>query len=189
MNPGCCIVFQLLNYTLLGLVRPVTSFSVCPKRSEVGCQVSGGAVVLQRRWVSTRGSWALLQTGVPEGGALRLGSQWLPLNTPALVQLFPFTSCSELRTHSRSLLVWGPKCFANRRWVVCACMLSLVGFIGCSYSRLLMSRNGPYLVKEISWVASGDAGWLCQAARTPAAGRSGMELSWGAGASWFICFY
>lgn len=47
---------------------------------------------------------------------------------------------------------------------------------------VLASGNGPYLVKETSWVASGVAGRPCQAARTPAAGRGETEPSRRAGA-------
>lgn len=39
---------------------------------------------------------------------------------------------------------------------------------------VLMSGNGPYLVKEASWVASGVAGWPCRAA----------GISWDGAESW-----
>lgn len=48
---------------------------------------------------------------------------------------------------------------------------------------LLTSGNGPYLVKEASWVVSGEAGWLCRAA-----GISGIEPSHGERASGLIGF-
>lgn len=46
---------------------------------------------------------------------------------------------------------------------------------------VLTSGNGPYLVKEASWVASGVAGWPCRAA-----GISGMEPSRGERDNGFI---